>query len=92
VNFVELLCTAGLPAMFTAVLSRHDLDAAAYYGHLLLYILGYVADDAVLVALAVTALGNHRLGERAGRRLKLVAGLVMLLLGVIMLLRPDWLA
>jgi hypothetical protein len=50
------------------------------------------AHEDLLAELAVTALGNHRLGERAGRRLNLIAGLMMLLLGFVMLLRPDWLA
>jgi glutaredoxin len=92
VNFVELLCTAGLPAMFTAVLSRQELSLAGYHGYLLLYTLGYITDDALLVAIAVLALGNRRLTAGAGRALRGIAGGVMLLLGAVMLLRPQWLA
>jgi len=91
VNFVELLCTAGLPALFTAVLAQQDLAAAARYGYLALYILGYIADDAVMVGAAVAALGSGRLGERGGRWLKLLSGSVMLALGTTLLLRPQWL-
>ena len=75
VNFVELLCTAGLPAITTAVLAQHDLSPATYYAYLGLYILGYVADDSIMVAIAVVALGNRKLTEAAGRRLELRAGL-----------------
>ena len=53
VNFVELLCTAGFPAIYTAVLVQHDLAPAAHYAYLGLYILGYVADDALMVGVAV---------------------------------------
>ncbi len=91
VNFIELLCTAGLPAMYTAILAQQDLAPAAHYGYLLLYILGYVADDSVMVGTAVFALSQGKLDEGTGRSLKLVSGLVMVALGLVLLLRPDWL-
>ena len=91
VNIVELLCTAGLPAMYTAILTQQGLSPAAHYAYLGLYILGYITDDALMVGTAVFALSNRKLTEAAGRRLKLLSGLVMLALGVVMLLRPEWL-
>jgi cytochrome c biogenesis protein CcdA len=91
VNFIELLCTAGLPAVYTAVLAQQELSTSAHYAYLGLYILGYLTDDAVMVATAVIALGSRRLGERAGGWLKLVSGIVMLVLGALLVLRPDWL-
>ena len=91
VNFVELLCTAGLPAVYTAVLTQHDLSPLAHYGYLGFYILAYIADDALMVGTAVLALGSGKLDERGGRRLKLLSGAVMLALGLVMLLRPHWL-
>jgi glutaredoxin len=91
VNIVELLCTAGLPAIYTAVLAQQDLGRAAHYMYLGLYIVGYVADDSVMVATAVIALGSRKLTERTGRWLKLLSGVVMLALGGVMILRPQWL-
>ena len=91
VNLVELLCTAGLPAMYTAVLAQQALSPAAHHAYLGLYILGYIADDSLMVAVAVAALGSGKLGERGGRVLKLLSGVVMLLLGAVLLLRPQWL-
>ncbi len=91
VNFIELLCTAGIPALYTAVLAQQGLSPAAHYAYLGLYIVGYVADDALMVTLAVIALGSRKLSEGAGRWLKLLSGAVMLLLGATMLLRPEWL-
>jgi len=92
VNFVELLCTAGLPAIFTAVLAERDLSTGGYYAYLGLYIAGYIADDALMVTLAVLALGNRRLTQRTGRWLKLLSGVLMLALGAILFLRPQWLS
>ena len=91
VNFVELLCTAGLPAIYTAVLTSQGLSPLAHYGYLGLYILAYIADDALMVGTAVLALGSGKLTESGGRLLKLLSGVVMLALGVVMLLRPQWL-
>jgi glutaredoxin len=91
VNLIELLCTAGLPAIYTAVLTQHALEPAAYYAYLGLYIVGYIFDDSVMVATAVFALNRRKLTERAGRWLKLLSGAVMLLLGIVLIARPDWL-
>ena len=91
VNVVELLCTAGLPALYTAVRARQELPPAAHYGYLGLYIVGYIADDALMVTLAVMALGSHKMTESTGRWLKLLSGLVMVGLGAVLLLKPQWL-
>ncbi len=91
VNFVELLCTAGIPAIYTAVLVQQQLSPAAHYAYLGLYILGYVADDSLMVASAVIAMSSRKLSERTGRWLKLLSGAVMFALGAVMLLRPEWL-
>jgi len=91
VNFIELLCTAGLPAIYTAVLTQHELSPVAHYAYLGLYIVGYIADDSLMVAAAVLALGSGKLSERGGRVLKLLSGVVMLSLGAVLLLQPQWL-
>jgi glutaredoxin len=91
VNFIELLCTAGFPAIYTAILVQQDLSPITYYAYLGLYIVGYVADDSLMVATAVIALSSRKLTEQAGRWLKLISGIVMLGLGGMMILRPEWL-
>jgi glutaredoxin len=91
VNFIELLCTSGLPTIYVAVLTQHNLGPSAHYAYLGLYILGYIADDTLMVASAVIALSSHKLSERGGHWLKLLSGVVMLVLGEIMILRPEWL-
>ena len=91
VNFVELLCTAGLPALYTRILTLQDLPAAAYYAYLVLYDLAYVLDDALVVAIAVWTLGGAKLRPQQGRWLKLVSGLTVLALGVLLLVAPEWL-
>jgi hypothetical protein len=91
VNLVELLCTAGLPALYTSILTQRDYTAAVRYGYLGLYILAYMFDDALMVTLVVASLSRMRLQETGGRWLKLISGGVILSLGLVMLFRPAWL-
>ncbi|MEX0669456.1 MAG: hypothetical protein WD060_03245 [Pirellulales bacterium] len=91
VNVVELLCTAGLPALYTNILSQRGYSTAVRYGYLGLYIVAYMFDDSLMVAGVVATLSRCKLQEAGGRWLKLVSGLVILALGVTMLLRPEWL-
>ena len=39
VNLVELICSAGLPAVFTQILALSDLPTWQYYGYMVLYII-----------------------------------------------------
>ncbi|MBK7353972.1 MAG: glutaredoxin family protein [Nitrosomonas sp.] len=91
VNFIELLCTAGFPAIYTAILTQQELGLISHYAYLGLYILGYIADDALMVATAVIALSSQKLTEHAGHWLKLISGLVMVGLGGLLILFPEWL-
>jgi glutaredoxin len=91
VNTVELLCTAGLPALYTRILTLRELPTAAYYGYLALYNVFYMLDDALILAIAIVSLSHHRLQAKEARGLKLLSGGVMLVLGVILIVQPGWL-
>jgi len=91
VNLIELLCTAGFPAVYTQILTMQQLPTWEYYGYLGLYNLAYILDDGLMVTIAVITLSRKKLQERAGRWLKLTSGLVMAGLGAVLLLQPEWL-
>jgi glutaredoxin len=91
VNLIELLCTAGLPALFTQILAAHGLSWWEHQAYIALYVLAYMFDDSVMVLIAVVTLSRRKVQERAGRALKLVSGGVMVILGLMLLLRPEWL-
>ncbi len=92
VNTIELLCTAGFPALYTQLLTMQQLPTWQYYGYLGLYNLAYIFDDSLMVTIAVVTLSRRKLQERAGRWLKLAGGAVMLSLGIVLILKPEWLA
>jgi glutaredoxin len=91
VQAVELLCTAGLPALYTRILTMKQLDWLTYYGYLALYNMAYMLDDVLVLAIGVITMSHYRLQERGGRWLKLISGLVMVGLAAVLLLRPNWL-
>ncbi len=91
VNMIELLCTAGFPAVYTQILTMQQLPTWTYYGYLGLYNLAYILDDGLMVTIAVVTLSRRKLQEGAGRWLKLASGLVMAGLGAVLLLAPEWL-
>jgi len=85
VQVVEFMCTSGFPALFTRILTLQQLDTATYYGYLLLYNAAYMVDDIVVLGVGVRLLSRHRLQEKEGRILKLLAGVVMIGLGIYLL-------
>lgn len=91
VNTVELLCTAGLPALYTQILSLRELSWWQYYGYLAMYNVFYMLDDAMILTVAIVTLSHHRLQQGEARWLKLVAGVAMLSLGLVLALKPGWL-
>ena len=91
VNIVELLCTAGLPALYTQILNAQQLPQWQNYAYLLLYDVAYMFDDGLMVAIVVLTMERHKLQEAHGRWLKLVSGTAIMILGIVMLFRPQWL-
>jgi hypothetical protein len=57
-----------------------------------LYNLAYIADDSLMLAIAVVTLSRKKLQEKGARWLKLISGVVMFVLGLLLILRPEWLA
>jgi hypothetical protein len=88
VNSYELLCTAGLPMVYTRILTLREADAFVYYMYLVLYNIIYVIPLLIIVMLFVLRFGSRKLGESEGRLLKLMSGMMMLGLGGVMLVAP----
>lgn len=91
VNIVELLCTAGLPALYTHILTMQKLPQWQNYAYLLLYNIAYMFDDGLMVLVVTWTLSKSKLQENQGRWLKLVSGVVIALLGFLMIFKPEWL-
>ena len=91
-NSYELLCTAGLPMVYTRVLTLNDLSSTQYYLYLAFYNVIYIIPLLLIVLMFSLTLGSKKLSEQEGRLLKLLSGSMMLGLGTILLLKPEWLS
>ena len=91
-NSYELLCTAGFPMVFTRILTTNSLSPPVYYGYLLFYNMIYIIPLLTIVVFFSLTLGSHKLSERGGRLLKLLAGMMMLELGMLLILNPALLS
>lgn len=91
VNLVELICSAGLPAIYTQILTLSDLPTWKYYAYILVYIFFFMLDDLVVFFIAMKTLQLTGLTTKYTRASKLIGGIIMLILGILLLLKPQWL-
>ena len=91
-NSYELLCTSGLPMIYTRLLTLENLPISAYYLYLAFYNLIYILPLLVIVVVFVMTLGSRKLQPYEGRALKLLSGMMMFLLGLVLLIKPDLLS
>jgi glutaredoxin len=89
VALIELPCTAGFPVIWSGIMRTQGVEGAEFGALLGLYLLLYVLDELVLFVIVVATLKIGRFEERHGRLLKLLAGSVMLSLGVVLLVAPT---
>lgn len=92
VNLVEFVCSAGIPAVYVQVLTLNTLPAWQYHAYLLLYILVFMLDDLLIFIIAMKTLQVTGLSGTYARWSHMVGGLLLLLIGLLLLFRPEWLA
>jgi thiol-disulfide isomerase/thioredoxin/uncharacterized membrane protein len=84
VNSIEFVCSAAIPAVFTRVLSLASLTNFQYYGYILLYVVVFMLDDAVIFGTAAFALTSN-LGERYAKYFRPIGAAILIILGVLLL-------
>lgn len=91
VNLVELICSAGLPVLFTQVLSLNYLSPLEYGLYMGLYLMFFLIDDIIVFAIAMKTSELSGISTKYARNAHLVGGILMILLGILMVLKPAWL-
>ncbi len=89
INLYELLCTVGFPMIYTKILASSNLSNIQYYLYLIFYNIVYVIPLLFIVFISAITLGTRKFGEKGVRRLKLISGLMILLLGLVLILKPS---
>ena len=91
VNIVELACSAGLPVMFTQILSMNNLTITQEILYIALYMLFFLIDDLVVFFIAVRTMQVTGVSTKYGKISKLVGGILLLLIGILLIFKPEWL-
>jgi thiol-disulfide isomerase/thioredoxin len=91
VNLVELICSAGLPAIYTQVLALSNLSRLQYYLYILLYIFIFMLDDLFIFFVAMTTLKITGITTKYSRWSHLIGGILMLIIGLLLIFKPEWL-
>lgn len=91
VNVVELVCSAGLPAVFTQVLALNNLVSWKYYLYIGLYIFFFMIDDLFVFFAAMITMHMTGLSSKYARYSNLIGGILMSVLGILLLFKPSWL-
>lgn len=89
VNLIELVCTAGLPAIFTQILAFNPLTHFERYFYLFLYILAYMLDDLIIFAIAVVTLHATGFTTKYRRFTLIFGGVLMAVLGFLLIFYPE---
>ncbi|MCC7552532.1 hypothetical protein KO317_02595 [Candidatus Micrarchaeota archaeon] len=89
VNVVELVCSAGFPAVYTNILSLSNLTAFEYYAYLVLYVFIFLLDDLIIFIVAMRTLEITGISTKYSRMSHLIGGILMLILGAILILKPE---
>jgi len=89
VNIVELLCSAGIPAIYTKALTMSQMATWKYYAYLVGYIFFFMLDDLIVFIIAMTTLEMVGIKKSYSKYSKLVGGVLMLIIGILMLVKPE---
>jgi len=91
VNLVELICSAGLPAIYTQVLALNEMTTWNYYLYILLYVFFFMLDDLIIFFIAMLTLEMTGITTKYSKISRLIGGLIMLAIGLMLIFKPSWL-
>ena len=91
VNIIELLCSLGLPVMFSEILAINEVSSSAKIIYSLIYVLFFLIDDIIVFVIAMKTLEIKVVSNKLGKYSHLIGGIIMIIIGLLMILKPEWL-
>ncbi|HOD01453.1 MAG TPA: hypothetical protein PKH50_01890 [bacterium] len=89
VNLVELVCSAGLPAVYTQVLALNKMEGTEYYLYILLYILFFMLDDLFVFFVTMVTLQMTGITTKYVKYTRLIGGILLIIMGILLLFKPE---
>ncbi len=91
VNIIELLCSLGLPVMFSEILTINEVSSSMKIIYSLIYILFFLIDDIIIFIVAMRTLEIKAISNKYAKYSHLIGGIIMLIIGFLMIYKPEWL-
>ena len=91
VNTVELACSSVFPATFAEILAVNEVSGIPRIIYLLIYTFFYMIDDLIVFIIAVATLELSTTSSKYGKYSSIVGGIIMLLVGLLLIFKPEWL-
>jgi len=91
VNIIELLCSLGLPVMFSEILTINEVSGLMQIIYSLIYVFFFLIDDIIIFVIAMKTLEIKAISNKYGKYSHLIGGIIMLIIGLLMILKPEWL-
>lgn len=90
INMIELVCSAGLPAIYTAVLTQSKLSSLSYFLYLVLYIFFFILNQLIVFFVAMFTMRSFAISAKYARLTNFVGGIIIFILGVLLIFKPGW--
>ena len=91
VNLIELACSLGFPMIFTEILTINHIHGVVRIIYLLIYVFFYMIDDMIVFAISMITLEATGITNKYNKLCTLVSAIIMILMGLLLLLKPEWL-
>ena len=89
VNIIELMCSIGIPLLFTQILAMNDLSTFNYMIYMLIYILFFLIDDIIVFVISMITLKVTGVSTKYTKYSHLIGGIIMLVIGLLLIIKPE---
>lgn len=91
VNVIELLCSLGLPVMFSEILAINNVNLTSKILYSIVYVLFFLLDDIVIFIIAMKTMEIKAISNKYGKYSHLIGGIIMVIISALMIFKPEWL-
>ena len=89
VNIIELMCSIGIPLLFTQILAMNNLSTFGYMIYMFIYIFFFLIDDIVIFVISMVTLKLTGLSTKYTKYSHLIGGIIMLIIGLLLIIKPE---
>ena len=89
VNIIELMCSIGIPLLFTQILAMNNLSTFSYMIYMFIYIFFFLIDDIVIFVISTVTLKVTGLSTKYTKYSHLIGGIIMLIIGLLLIIKPE---